>query len=69
MTKNKEVKELDWSFGVDEFQDLTSGKEVIGTTLINGEEFVMKISLRDIGWDMMRTVINLSESQVHHNET
>ena len=62
MTKQKEVKQLAWSFGLEEFQQLTSGQDVIGTTIVDGEEIQMVISLRDIGWDMMRSAINQNET-------
>jgi len=65
MTKKKppmQVKQLSWSLGAEEFMELTSGRAMIGRTVVEGEEVIMEISLRDIGWAQMRSIINKNET-------
>jgi len=65
MTKKKtqvQVKQLSWSLGAEEFMDLTAGRAIVGRTIVDGEEVVMEISLKDIGWEQMRSIINKNET-------
>ena len=57
-----QVKQLSWSLGAEEFMELTSGRAMIGRTVVEGEEVIMEISLRDIGWAQMRSIINKNET-------
>jgi len=57
-----QVKQLSWSLGAEEFMDLTAGRAIVGRTIVDGEEVVMEISLKDIGWEQMRSIINKNET-------